>query len=55
MKTVIPAGRVFVHNHVRHTARTRRIKAKAELEARITLRYMALLECILTRSGTNNS
>jgi hypothetical protein len=32
-----------------------RIKAKAELEARITLRYMALLACILTRSGTNNS
>ena len=33
----------------------RRIKAKAELEARVTLRYMALLECILTTSGTNNS
>ena len=55
MKTVIPAGRVLVHNHVRHTARTRRIKAKAGLEARITLRYMALLVCILTRSGTNNN
>ena len=55
MKTVIPAGRVLVHNHARHTARTLRIKAKAELDARITLRYIALLECILTRSGTNNS
>ena len=32
-----------------------RIKAKAELEARITLRYMALLACVLTRSGTNNN
>ena len=32
-----------------------RIKAKAELEARVTLRYMALLACILPRSGTNNS
>jgi hypothetical protein len=31
-----------------------RIKAKAELEARITLRYMALLACI-TRSGTNSN
>ena len=55
MKTVIPAGRVLVHNHVRHTARMRRIKAKAELEARITSRYMTLLTCILTGSGTNNS
>ena len=55
MNTIIPAGRVLVDNHVRHTARTQRIKAKAELDARITLRYMALLECILTRSGTNNS
>ena len=55
MKTVIPAGRVLVHNHVTHAARTRRIKAKAELEARITLRYMTLLECILTGSRTNNS
>jgi hypothetical protein len=33
----------------------RGIKAKAELEARLTLRYMALLACILARSGTNNS
>jgi hypothetical protein len=31
-----------------------RIKAQAELEARVTLRYMALLVCILRRSGTNN-
>ena len=55
MKTVIPAGRALVDNHARHTAETRRIKAKAELEARITLRYMTLLTCILTGSGTNNS
>jgi hypothetical protein len=32
-----------------------RIKAQAELEARVTLRYMALLACLLTKSGTNNS
>jgi len=32
-----------------------RIKAMPELEARITLRYIALLACILTRSGTNNN
>ena len=31
-----------------------RIKATAELEARITLRYMALLAWT-TRSGTNNT
>ena len=55
MKTVIPSGRVLVHNHVTHTVKTRRIKAKAELEARITLRYMTLLTCILTGSGRNNS
>jgi hypothetical protein len=36
-------------------ATLQRIKAKAELEARVTLRYMALLACILARSGTNNS
>ena len=36
-------------------ATLRRIKAKAELEARVTLRYMALLACILARAGTNNS
>jgi hypothetical protein len=36
-------------------ATLRRIKAKAELEARVTLSYMALLACILARSGTNNS
>ena len=55
MKTVIPAGRVLVHNDVTYTAKTRRIKAKAKLEARITLRYMTLLTCILTGSRTNNS
>ena len=27
----------------------RRIKAKAELEARVTLRYMALLSAVLTK------
>jgi len=36
-------------------ATLQRIKAKAELEARVTLRYMALLAAVLTRSGTNNS
>jgi hypothetical protein len=36
-------------------ATLRRIKAKAELEARVTLRYMALLACILARSGTTNN
>jgi len=35
-------------------ATLQRIKAKAELEARVTLRYMALLACILATSGTNN-
>ena len=29
-------------------AKLRRIKAKAELEARVTLRYMALLAAVLT-------
>ena len=55
MKTVIPAGRVLVHNHVRTRQKRDRIEAKAELEARITLRYMALLKSILTGSGTKNS
>ncbi len=36
-------------------ATLRTVKATAELEARVTLRYMALLACILARSGTNNS
>ena len=46
---------VLLHVKRPSAATLRRIKAKAELEAGITLRYMTLLTCILTGPGTNNN